>query len=126
VTLATRFARIAGAVTAKVGGPYVSAQILRDAVPGHYDDNGAWIPGTPATPIACMCQVDDATEFMRTNEGYADGEVRFVILRDAGLALDTDARIEVLAGPKAGVWLVSSLSLDPIGIGWTGKGKRGA
>jgi hypothetical protein len=127
VNLPAAFASLAQSMASALGAPFYAGKIIIDGTPGGYDDDGVFQPGGDPTEIDCQCQIDDATEYMRANEGFADGEVRFVILR-AGLGTDptTDAKIKVLAGPKAGTWLLSSLSLDPAGIGWTGKGRRSA
>jgi hypothetical protein len=125
MNLPARFAGIAQAVGNKVGAPYYAAQILQQATPGYYDDDEVWVPGTAGNPASCRVQILDASEYMKANEGFADGEARFVILR-AGLTIvpTTDDRVEVLDGPRRGLWLVSALSLDSAGIGWTGKGRR--
>lgn len=89
-----------------------------------YDDGGSI--QTPGTPIAktCSVQIDAATEAMRS-EGFTDGDMRLLVLA-ATLDgdMDTDARVEVLAGPHVGTWLVASVERDPAGIYWQCRGRR--
>ncbi|MYL97064.1 hypothetical protein GR702_04660 [Novosphingobium sp. FGD1] len=54
-----------------------------------------------------------------------DTDVRFVVLAATFTGpLGTDAEVEVLAGPFAGMWSVSSLERDPVAAGWVGVGRR--
>lgn len=122
--MAATFAGIATSASAQFGAPYVSAKVI-DQAGQTFDDGGSIAdPGTP-TERDCMVQVDLATEAMRQGDGYAEGDARFLIL-SATLngPLDTDASIEVLAGPNAGSWLVSAIERDPMGIYWQGRGRR--
>ncbi len=123
--LAAMFSGIAVGISQQFGGPYVPGAVLD--VTGAVMDNGGSIatPGT-LTSRACQVQIDVATESMRQSEGYADGDARFLILASTLTgSLDTDARVEVLAGPNAGVWLVSAIERDALGIYYAGRGRRG-
>jgi hypothetical protein len=125
LNLPSVFLGLANRVSAGFGAPFYDGLILGEATPGYTNDDGIWVPGTDGTPRPCRVQLDDATEFMKTNEGFADGEVQFVILTaslDGGL--DTSATVTIPAGPRAGTWLVSDISIDPANIGFVGKGKR--
>jgi hypothetical protein len=64
---------------------------------------------------------------MRGADGYAEGDVRFLIL-SATLTgtLDTDATVEVTEGPHAGTWMVSAIERDPLAIYYQGRGRRAA
>lgn len=117
------FAQIALAVSAQMGGPFHDARILNAGNPTVDDGGSITDPGTP-TVRACSVQID--IDAIRSTEGYEDGTARFLIL-SATLtgAVNTDERVEVLAGPHAGLWMVSELDRDPAGIGWAGKGRRG-
>ena len=101
-----------------------------------YDSEARW-PGVPVTddggsivspgvPVAfpCSCQVDIVTEAMRSEAGYRDKDVRLIVLA-AGMArgLDTDATVDVQAGPSAGAYSVQSASLDPIGSHYDCRGR---
>lgn len=119
------FAGIATGISAAFGGPYFPARVITvtDAV---YDAGGSIV--TPGTPVyrACQAQVDAATEAMRSADGFTERDVRILILA-ATLAgpIDTDARIEVLAGPNAGVYSIQSVDADTMGAYWELRGRRG-
>ncbi|PTQ13739.1 hypothetical protein CLG96_00160 [Sphingomonas oleivorans] len=117
-------ADIATGISATFGGPFHPARVITQSG-GGYDDGGSWIPGTVAYRD-CRVQVDQVSEAMRGGDGYSEGDMRFLILA-ATLAgsLDSDARIELLEGPHAGIWIVSSLTRDPAGLYWEGRGRRG-
>ena len=127
--LPAAFAGIANRVSAALGAPFYDAQVLGEATPGYTNDDGNWVPGTDGTPRPCRIQIDGADEYMKAVEGFADKEVQIIILT-ASLdgTLDTDATVNVTDARAPamfqGQWLVSSLTLDPAGIGWAGKGKR--
>ncbi len=129
MTLPARFARIASAVGGKVGAPFYAGVVLIDGTPGGYDDDGNFVPGQPATEIPCRVQIDSASEAWRAQAGYTDKDYRFVILASGFAApIDTDAKVQMndMAAPDnlRGAWDVSSLQMDPAGIGWTGKGRK--
>jgi hypothetical protein len=118
------FADLARAVSAQLGGPFADAKILSAGTPTYDDGGSIEDPGTPSERT-CSVQVDLITDAMR-NGGFVQGDARFLIL--AGTlsgGLTTDERVQVLAGPHAGLWLVSELERDPAGIGWVGRGRRG-
>lgn len=123
--LARAFSGLARMAGAAFGGPYVAGQIIAQATPGYRDDTGAFIPGTPPTRRDCLVQIDSADWAMRQAIGFVEGTVKFIVLRSSFSGpLDTDARIAVLTGENAGEWLVSSLTLDPMAIGYVGQAKR--
>lgn len=128
LNLPAAFAAIANHVSAALGAPYWDGEIIVDGAPGGIDDNGEWQPGSPPTRYPCRVQIDGADEYMKSVEGFADKEAVFIILR-AGLAVEpnSDERVEVTdpAAPPffRRVWMVASLSLDPAGIGYAGKGR---
>jgi len=131
INLPSAFAGIASRVTAAFGAPFWSGVILFDGTPGYTDDDGNWVPGSPATEYPCMAQIDGADEYMKAVEGFADKEVQLIILRASlpvDLDLNTDTRVlidDAKAPPMfRGTWLSSSLTLDPAGIGYGGKAKR--
>ena len=119
------FAGLAQNISAMFGGPFVSARVI-DQAADDFDDGGS-IPDNPADPTyrPCQLQVDNVTDAMRQSEGYSEGDVRVLIL-SATLtgSLDTDATVEVLDGPYAGLMLVSSISRDPAAIYYEGRGRR--
>ncbi len=124
-SLPAAFASLASAVAGITGASFHDGAIISQVTPGHYDDDGVYVPGSPATSRPCKVQIDTATEAMRQSDGYADGGVRFLILSASFTGtLDTDASLTIADGPFAGSWAVSSLQRDPAGIGWTRKGRR--
>lgn len=119
------FAGIAQTISAQFGGPYWPAQVI-DQADDDLDDGGSIIPN-PGNPTlrSCMAQIDVATEAMRQSDGFAEGDVRFLILATTlDGALDTDATARVTAGPHAGVWTVTAIDRDPMNIYWQGRGRR--
>lgn len=123
--LAERFAGIARAVSARFDGPYHDA-VLRWQGEPVYDDGGSIT--TPGTPVEfpCSAQIDVVTEAMRAQEGFTDLDVRLLILAPGlGRAVDSDATLEVLAGPHAGSWSIAGASFDTMGFAFDGRGRRG-
>lgn len=117
------FASIATGISAQFGGPYHPGAVLSETAATM--EGGSIVTPGDAISRACQVQVDVATEAMRSGDGFADGDMRFLILSatlDGGL--DTDARVEVLAGPHVGMWLVSAIERDPCGVYWSGRGRR--
>jgi hypothetical protein len=105
-------------------GPYVAGKVI-DQTEQTFDDGGSIADPGVVVERDCMVQVDLATEAMRQADGYADGDARFLILSTTLTgALDTDATVQVLAGPLAGTWLVSAIERDPFGVYWQGRGRR--
>lgn len=123
MSIAEAFAGIAVAFSAAGLGPYHSSVARWPGVPV-YDDGGSIL--TPGTPIAkaCMCQVDAATEKMRAEVGYVDKDVALLVLvATIDRELDTDATVEVTAGPNAGSYSVQSASKDSMGSHWLCRGR---
>jgi hypothetical protein len=123
IDLSALAAGIAQAISTEMGGPYHPGAVLDGGTPV-MAGGSIQTPGTP-TERACMVQVDQASEAMRRSEGFADGDVRFLVLaRTLDGALDTDAKVRVDAGPHTGTWMVSGINRDPVGIYWEGRGRR--
>ena len=123
LNMAAKFATVAQAVSAAYGGPYFDALVLSKGEPV-YDDGGSIVtPGTPSSR-PCEAQVDAATQDKRREEGFTDGDVRILILADGIVgAISLDDRVQVLAGPHAGTWLIQSIARDPFGIYWELRGR---
>lgn len=122
--LAATFSGIAIGISSIFGGPYVAGKVI-DQIGATFDDGGSIADPGSAVERDCMVQVDIATEAMRQAEGYAEGDVRFLILAATLTgALDTDATVQVMSGPNAGTWLVGALERDSMGIYWQGRGRR--
>lgn len=113
------------AFSAAFGGPFHAARVV-DQVAPVYDDGGSIITPGGVDYRACNVQIDVATTAMRAAEGFVDTDARFIVL-SATLTgpLGTDAEVEVLGGPFAGMWSVSSLERDPVAAGYVGVGRRG-
>ncbi len=112
--VAAMFAQIATGISAAFGGPYFAARIITST--GEVRDAGGSIT-TPGTPVyrTCQAQIDACTEAMRAADGYSAKDVRVLVLA-ATLAgeIDTDAYIEMLAGPDAGVYSIQTVGHDPM------------
>jgi len=122
--LAEAFAQIGMAFSAALGGPFFAAAVINQA-DTVYDDGGSIISTGDTVSRACQAQIDSATEAMRGAEGFVDTDVRFIVLAATLTgSLGTDAIVEVLAGPHAGLWSVSSIERDPVAAGWVGVGRR--
>lgn len=120
---AERFAGIAAAIGARYGGPFHAGRLVWPGEPV-LDDGGSIVE--PGTPVAfdCSVQIDACTEAMRAEAGYTDRDVRLIVLAPGlGRALDSDATIEVLAGPHAGTYSVQGQTLDPVGVAFDGRGR---
>lgn len=121
--LAGAFADIALSISSVLGGPYHDAIAHWPGEPTT-DDGGSIV--SPGTPVAksCSVQVDGVTEAMRSTDDYQDKDMRLLILA-ATLDgdMDTDAQIEVLAGPHVGTWMVASVNRDPAGVYWECRGR---
>lgn len=120
---ADRFASIAAAVSARFGGPYHAGKLSWPGTPVTDAGGSIITPGTPEIHD-CSVQVDVCTEAMRLEAGYTDKDVRLIILAPGlGRDVDTDARVEVLAGPHAGTYTIQGESLDTIGCAFDGRGR---
>lgn len=109
-------------VSEAVGGPYHRG-LLRWDGQATYDAGGSIAtPGTPSS-YGCMVQVDAATEAMRGQDGFQDGDVRLLIL-DGCKRPDTNVTVQVLEGPHANTaWMVASTLRDPLGAYWECRGR---
>ncbi|WP_375248306.1 hypothetical protein [Sphingomonas sp.] len=120
--LAAGFASIAARVSAAFGAPYYAGFVVVPGAGGGYDSDGMFQPGGAPTRIACKVQVNDATDFMRSNEGYTDGDVSLLVI-DTTATVNTDTTVEITGGPRAGAWMVASVTRDPAAIGWRVKAR---
>lgn len=121
--LAGAFTSIALKVSAATGAGYFDAVARWSGVP--VMEGGSIV--TPGTPVekSCSVQVDSVTEAMRAAEGYSDQDMRLLVLATTlDGELDTDATVEVLAGPHIGAWQLATVSRDPAGIAWECRGRR--
>jgi hypothetical protein len=114
--MSAKFATVAQAVSATYGGPYYDAVVNSPGTPV-FDSGGSIVTPGVATSRACQAQVDSVTQDMRQSEGYTDADMRILVLADTlagGITLDD--KIEILAGPHAGEWMIAAINRDPFGI----------
>lgn len=125
MTIPLAFARIATAFSAAGLGPYAPAVARWPGVPV-LDDGGSIT--TPGVPIAkgCMCQVDVATQAMRTETGFVDTDVALLVLcASLDGELDTNATIVASGGPRTGSYSVQSVAKDSMSTHWICRGRAG-
>lgn len=128
LNLPSAFLGLATAFSSALGAPFYDGAIVSEETPGHYDDDGNWVPGEPATERPCKVQIDTVDERMRP-EGWTDKDYRFIVLSASITgSIDTDAQVKVTDAKAPedfqGAWMVSGLQRDPGGIGWVGRGRR--
>jgi hypothetical protein len=123
MSMAQALADIALGFSTVLGGPYQDAVAKWPGTPVT-DDGGSIV--TPGTPVAksCSVQVDSASEAMRLQDGFREKDMRLLVLA-ATLDgdMDTDATVEVLAGPHEGSWSIESVNRDPAGVYWECRGR---
>lgn len=118
MSIPAMFANIALGISSAFGGPFHDAEVT-DQADAVTDEGGSIIdPGEPVHR-SCSAQVDACTEAMRASEGYAEKDVRIIILA-ATLegALTTDSEIEMLEGDTVGRFSVQSVDHDTMGAYW--------
>ena len=124
LNMAKAFAVKASSISHRYGGPYYDAIVHSYGEPV-YDIGGSIVAPGVATRRQCQAQVDAATEDMRRDENYIDGDVRILILSDTlSGGIITDDRIQILSGPRSGEWLIQSIARDPFGIYYELRGRR--
>jgi hypothetical protein len=125
VSLAEAFGSIGLAFSQVLDGPYHDARTIEQKDP-IYDDGGSIIEPGGVVHRPCSVQIDTAIQRIRESGGFVDTDVTFIVLASTlDGALNTEARIQVMTGPHAGVWSVDLLERDPVAAGWVGRGRRG-
>lgn len=124
MSLANAFADIGVAFSAVLGGPYHAARVITETG-ADYDDGGSIVTPGSVAYRSCQAQIDSAIQRFRDNGSYVDTDMTVIILA-ATLSgdLDTEAVVEVLAGPHAGKWSVDLIERDPVAAGWVGRGRK--
>jgi hypothetical protein len=123
VSIADALANIAVAFSQAGLGPYHASIAHWPGTPV-YDDGGSI--SEPGLPIekTCMVQVDAATQAMRAEVGYVGTDISLLVLCSTlDGQLDTDATVEVTAGPNAGSYSVQSVDKDSMGSHWLCRGR---
>jgi len=127
--MAAAFSGIALSFSQAMGGPYHSGVVHWSGTPV-FDDGGSIVAPGSASERPCSVQIDAVTEAMRGQDGYTDRDVRLIILAPTlDGSLDSDVRVEVLAGIDVpvdwvGFWSIESVDRDPLSIGWSCRGRR--
>lgn len=105
---------------AALGGLYLPATLHRDGTDPIYDGEGNIVGYAGGVDIACRAQMDAATWAMRQADGYAEGDVRIIVL-SAGLdvAVTTDFQITV-AGRRR---MIASAERDAARSHWICRGR---
>ena len=126
MNIAARMDGIARAVSARVGAGFWPGMVLTSTA-ATFDSGGSITAPGVAIVRGCLVQVDAATQAMRAQEGYAEGDVRLLVLVGSlSGALTTDARVRVLSGPHAGLYSVRSVALDAAATHWDCRGRPDA
>lgn len=124
MSLAEAFGDIGLAFSQQFGGPFFNARTIEQVAPV-VDDGGSIVAPGSVNHRSCSVQIDSATQAMRDAAGFVDTDMRFIVLASTLIgSLNTEARIEVLEGPHAGIWSVELIERDPVAAGWVGRGRR--
>lgn len=118
------FAEIAACFKDVDGSPFVSAQLTWPGTPTR-DAGGTIIGSSPGETVECCAQFDMATQAMRAAEDYRQTDVSIIVLRD-GLTreVDTQAKLVVASGLRAGTWQILTAEIDPDGVGYVCRGRK--
>lgn len=85
-----------------------------------YDDDTGEIIGYEGGDLPCKAQVDAATDAMRRADGFAEGDVRLIILAQALPELNSDHEVSV-SGKR---YRLQSVERDPALSHWVCRGRR--
>ena len=112
--------QIAETFAAIFGGIYLDGQLFR-AIDFADDGKGGGEATDPFLPAeAVKVQIDSATDSMRGADGYAEGDVRILMLAHGVAAPDTDC--ELAAGGVR--YMVASVATDPAGSYYEFRGRK--
>lgn len=112
---------VAGFFGAAFAGFYLDAQLYRP-VPFTDDGKGGGTGGGFGEPEAVKAQLDQATQAMRSSEGFVDSDQRILVLASGVPTISTDCEIEV----KGTRWQIASVAQDPAGAYYELRGRRKA
>lgn len=102
------------------GAFYLDGILHRDGTDPQYDDEGNITGYGGGADIACKAQIDGATYDMRQAEGYADGDMRIIVLSAGlGVAVTTDFQVTV-SGKR---WMIQSVERDAAASHWILRGR---
>lgn len=105
---------------AALGGLYLPAILHRDGTDPVYDNEGRITGYEGGADVPCRAQVDAANYAMRQSEGFAEGDVRILVL-SAGLGVDvtTDWQISV----RGKRWMIANVDRDAANSHWVLRGR---
>ena len=120
---ANAFTDLALSFSAAGNGPYWKAQVIGRTGAIHNDEGSIVTPGQ-VIRRDCMAQGDAATYAMVQSDGYAQGDIRILILESTLEGrLSIDDEVEILDGPHAGRYSLQSIGRDPAAIGFECRGR---
>lgn len=109
---------IAGALAAAVAPFYRDGTLYRQGTP--VDDGSGSITVPDATEEPIKVQIEACTEAMRRSEGYADTDVRLIILSPCVLRPSTDDEADA-DGQR---YALASVATDPASTYWDCRARR--
>lgn len=123
MNIAARLSSIAVNVSRRVGAGYAEGVVISSSG-ATFDAGGSITQPGVVTERDCFVQVDEVTSAMRQAEGYAEGDVRLLVLASGLQAgLTPDMRVRVTSGPHAGLYSVRSAILDVAASHWDCRGR---
>ncbi|WP_103728984.1 hypothetical protein [Novosphingobium sp. HII-3] len=85
-----------------------------------YDDETGEIIGYEGGDVSCKCQIDAATDAMRRAQGFAEGDVRLIVLAQGLPELTSDHEVTV----QGSRYRLQSVERDPALSHWVCRGRR--
>lgn len=106
---------------AAFSGLYLPATLHRDGTVPVYDGEGNITGYSNAASVACRAQIDAANYAMRQAQGFAEGDVRIIVLSSGlGVEITTDFQITV-SGKR---WMIASVERDAANSHYILRGRR--
>lgn len=100
---------------------YLDGSIVSALTVPIYDMEGNITGYEGGDPTPCKVQIDAASHSMRQSEGFADGDVRLIVLSHGiPVELSTDHRIMA----QGQTWMIASVERDPAASHWICRGRR--
>jgi len=123
MNMALRLNSIARAVSRRVGAGFWPGAVIANSG-ATFDAGGSITTPGVVTERDCFVQVDEVTSAMRRAEGYAEGDVRLLVLAGSlSGSLTPDARVRVTSGPHVGLYSIRSATLDVAASHWDCRGR---
>lgn len=102
------------------GAFYLDGILHRDGIEPQYDGEGAITGYAGGADIPCKAQVDAASYAMRQAEGFAEGDVKIIVL-SAGLGTDVTTDFQITVSGKR--WMIQSADRDAANSHWVLRGR---